>query len=53
MTSGAEARVRSARPDDRDAIADLLTIPWGGTLVAAHGLGYDAATAEAVHPGAR
>ncbi|TCC58003.1 GNAT family N-acetyltransferase [Kribbella pittospori] len=40
--------VREATDDDHEAIVDLLTAAWGGSVVVAHGTVYDAATLSAL-----
>ena len=39
----AEITVRAAGPADREIVVSLLTGSWGGTVVVAHGVRYDAA----------
>lgn len=40
--------VRAAEDADRSRIVDLLTRSWGGTIVVAHGVRYDAARLSAL-----
>jgi ribosomal protein S18 acetylase RimI-like enzyme len=41
-------KVRAATDADHQAIVELLTTSWGGTIAVAHGVAYDAATLPAL-----
>jgi N-acetylglutamate synthase-like GNAT family acetyltransferase len=43
-----DMKVRAATDADHEAIVELLTAAWGGTIAVAHGVAYDAATLPAL-----